>query len=309
MIVNRVTNLRQLLRKESRAYLAGSAGGQALGEGIQEAGAGLLQRAVAKGLYDPSLDVGESIFDEFTVGASVGAFVDLMSEVALPRSRYRTGFDKSGKAIEVSYNESESTEEQIILADEQENAGKKQQKKQHKIHREDILNLSPVVEQGRNGWNIVDKKTNRIIEVVNQEATAINQVNRLNREIKDAKRMAQVSKDANELGVVGNSTDQSILIQTSAPEYSCLRCIFLSSQDPSGECGIDALSPSSSVTETASTVLTSPPGSSAPEAALTVLTPSPGYSVTETASTLFTPSPSSSAPETASTVPTPSPGS
>ena len=214
--------LSQLLRKESRAYLAGSAGGQALGEGIQEAGAGLLQRAVAKGLYDPSLDVGESIFDEFTVGASVGAFVDLMSEVALPRSRYRTGFDKSGKAIEVSYNESESTEEQIILADEQENAGKKQQKKQHKIHREDILNLSPVVEQGRNGWNIVDKKTNRIIEVVNQEATAINQVNRLNREIKDAKRMAQVSKDANELGVVGNSTDQSILIQTSAPEYSSI---------------------------------------------------------------------------------------
>ena len=214
--------LTRLLGSEQRAYLTGSVGGQAFAEGMQEAGAGLLQRAVAKGLYDPTLDVGESIFDEFTIGGAVGGTVDLLSEVMFPRSKYRKGFGPDGKAIEVTYNEKESTEEQNILASEQERIGKKKQKKQHKIHREDILNLTPVVEPGRNGFNIIDRNTNRIIESTNQEADAISKTNKLRREIKDARRMSQVSKDANELGVIGNSTDQSILIQTSAPEYSSI---------------------------------------------------------------------------------------
>ena len=208
--------LTRLLGSEQRAYLAGSVGGQAFAEGMQEAGAGLLQRAVAKGLYDPTLDVGESIFDEFTIGGAVGGTVDLLSEVMFPRSRYRKGFAPDGKAIEITYDEKESTEEQNILASEQEKVGKKKQKKQHRIHREDILNLVPIIEPGRTGFNIIDRNTKRIIEVAPTEEVALTKVNKLRREIRDGKRMAQVSKDANELGVVGNSTDQSILIQSSA---------------------------------------------------------------------------------------------
>ncbi len=232
--------LTRLLGSEQRAYLAGSASGQFFAEGMQEAGAGLLQRAVAKGLYDPTLDVGESIFDEFTIGAAVGGTVDLLSEVMFPRSRYRRGFAPDGKAIEITYDEKESTEEQNILASEQEKVGKKKQKKQHRIHREDILNLVPIIEPGRTGFNIIDRNTKRIIEVAPTEEVALTKVNKLRREIRDGKRMAQVSKDANELGVVGNSTDQSILIQSSAPEYSSISVTELAqdlNENPKGKNG------------------------------------------------------------------------
>ena len=217
--------LSQLLGSQRRAYLAGSVGAQALAEGIQEAGAGLLQRAVAKGLYDPTLDIGESIFDEFTVGGAVGATVDLLSETMLPRSRYRMGFDDEGKAIPLSEVEINSTEEQNILAEEQERIGVKKLKNQHKVYDQNIVNFQPsVVEDKSSGlFDIVDLNDNsRILGTYNTEEQANINANKLIRAVSDAKKVAQTSKDAYELGVEGNSSAQTILIQTSAPEYSSI---------------------------------------------------------------------------------------
>ncbi len=215
--------LSQLLGSQRRAYLAGSVGAQALAEGIQEAGAGLLQRAVAKGLYDPTLDIGESIFDEFTVGGAVGATVDLLSETMLPRSRYRMGFDDEGKAIPLSEVEINSTEEQNILAEEQEKIGVKKLKNQHKVYDQNIVNFRPsVVRDNSSGlFDIVDLNDNsRILGTYNTEEQANINANKLIKSISDAKKMSQTNKDAYELGVEGNSSAQTILIQTSASEYS-----------------------------------------------------------------------------------------
>ena len=47
-------------------------------EGLQEATAGLLQDAVARGIYSEELPIGESALDDFTVGGAVGFIADLV---------------------------------------------------------------------------------------------------------------------------------------------------------------------------------------------------------------------------------------
>ena len=47
------------------------------GEAIQETTAGLLQDAVARGIYSDKLPIGDSAFDDFTVGGAVGFIADL----------------------------------------------------------------------------------------------------------------------------------------------------------------------------------------------------------------------------------------
>lgn len=64
----------QELRITDRIVSALSAGGI---EGAQEATAQLLQDATARGIYTDKLPIGESMLDEFTVGAGVGIIADL----------------------------------------------------------------------------------------------------------------------------------------------------------------------------------------------------------------------------------------
>ena len=64
----------QELRVTDRILSALKSGGF---EGAQEAGAQLLQDATARGIYSDKLPVGESMLDEFTVGAGVGVIADL----------------------------------------------------------------------------------------------------------------------------------------------------------------------------------------------------------------------------------------
>jgi len=45
-------------------------------EGAQEVAASLMQDAIQMGIYDENIPVGESLWDEFTVGAAAGALVD-----------------------------------------------------------------------------------------------------------------------------------------------------------------------------------------------------------------------------------------
>ena len=52
-------------------------------EGAQEVASNLLQEFSAKGIYNPDLEVGESMFDEFTMGAGVGSIAQLGLDVLL----------------------------------------------------------------------------------------------------------------------------------------------------------------------------------------------------------------------------------
>ena len=47
-------------------------------EGGQEVGASILQDLTARGLYSDELPIGESLFDEFTIGGIIGAGADLV---------------------------------------------------------------------------------------------------------------------------------------------------------------------------------------------------------------------------------------
>ena len=62
------------------------AGGE---EGLQEISASLAQDLLARGLYSDELPIGDSIFDEFTIGGSVGAIADLAVNAMSGRSRGR----------------------------------------------------------------------------------------------------------------------------------------------------------------------------------------------------------------------------
>lgn len=54
-------------------------------EGGQELAAGLAQDATEKGLYNPDLEIGESAWDDLTVGGAVGATADLLVNYAAGR--------------------------------------------------------------------------------------------------------------------------------------------------------------------------------------------------------------------------------
>jgi len=56
-------------------------------EAVQELTAGLLQDFTARGLYDPNTPIGESAWDDVTVGGAVGAAADLVVNYAAGRRR------------------------------------------------------------------------------------------------------------------------------------------------------------------------------------------------------------------------------
>jgi len=59
-------------------------------EGLQEAAAQVMQNAIAKGFYDPDLDITESAAENFGYGAAAGTILNTVLELALPRTRRKT---------------------------------------------------------------------------------------------------------------------------------------------------------------------------------------------------------------------------
>ena len=70
------TEARKLNQIMSRYDRLKSAGQQGSIEGIQEAVSGLLQDGIQYGLYDETVAVGDSMWDDFTIGAPAGAILD-----------------------------------------------------------------------------------------------------------------------------------------------------------------------------------------------------------------------------------------
>lgn len=95
-------------------------------EAVQEASAGVLQDAIEKGFYNEELTVGESLFDDFTVGGAVGAFADLAvsSAAGLGRGRERRKAEAAIRKTRQRYKEnlakrvSAGLEEEAELAEE-----------------------------------------------------------------------------------------------------------------------------------------------------------------------------------------------
>ncbi len=92
-------------------------------EGTQEAVAGYLQELVAQGIYDPTLEVGESMADDFTVGAIVGGIVGAGSSAAHHQIQKNQASDyESSQANELAKQDAEQDEiikQRVILAEQQ----------------------------------------------------------------------------------------------------------------------------------------------------------------------------------------------
>ena len=79
-------------------------------EGVQEVTAGLLQDFTARGLYDPNTQVGESAWDDLTIGGAVGAAADLVVNYA--SGRRKSALDQASLQGERELREKEEAEAQ-----------------------------------------------------------------------------------------------------------------------------------------------------------------------------------------------------
>jgi len=90
-------------------------------EGLQEAGAQIAQNAIAKGLYDPDLDLTESAAENFGYGAAAGTTLQAVLELALPRTRRRTKEQEDAALAEVAAAEAapaEAAPEAVVPVEE-----------------------------------------------------------------------------------------------------------------------------------------------------------------------------------------------
>jgi len=79
-------------------------------EAVQELTAGLLQDFTARGLYDPNTPIGESAWDDLTIGGAVGAAADLVVNYAA--GRRKRAIDEALLDQERQLREDEAAEEQ-----------------------------------------------------------------------------------------------------------------------------------------------------------------------------------------------------
>ena len=86
-------------------------------EGTQEAAAQIAQNAIAKGFYDPDLDITESAAENFGYGAAAAGVLHGVLALALPRTRFRTKEQEDAAAAEAAAAEAEAVPvEQPVLA-------------------------------------------------------------------------------------------------------------------------------------------------------------------------------------------------
>ena len=91
-------------------------------EGTQEAVAGYFQELTAQLIYDPTLEIGESMADDFTVGAIVGGIVGAGSSAAHHQIQKNQASDyETSQANELAKQDAEQDEiikQRVILAEQ-----------------------------------------------------------------------------------------------------------------------------------------------------------------------------------------------
>lgn len=95
-------------------------------EAVQELGAGLAQDFTSRGMYDPDIQIGESAWDDLTIGGAVGATADLLVNYAAGRKAKSAeqAREEAGLEEEALRREGQEGFEAGIRAEE---TGKKQQ--------------------------------------------------------------------------------------------------------------------------------------------------------------------------------------
>ncbi len=82
-------------------------------EGVQEVSAGLMQDAIEKGLYNPELPVGESAWEEFTLGGAAGATADLLMNAMVGRRRSALTEQERAREMQARAREQELLQREV----------------------------------------------------------------------------------------------------------------------------------------------------------------------------------------------------
>ena len=121
-------------KKKSIAMLKKALGTGSV-EAVQEGVAGVLQDAVALGVYDPDQKVGESLWDDLTVGGAVGTTADLIVTYAAGRRK---------NSIDQGLLETEKEVRERLEAEEQK---RREQSSQRKLDPQEEAVTAPVDEE------------------------------------------------------------------------------------------------------------------------------------------------------------------
>lgn len=154
------------------------------GEGLQEVSAGLAQDLVARGIYSDQLPIGESLFDDFTLGGLVGGTIDLAINSMAGRRNVGRHYQQE-KEARLLRDKSEILEKRKQeLAIEQQNLVEVQDLEPATIPDiaiPDELGIEPNLTYAKNPddtFSILDLNAtdNSIIDTVNKETDAINTI-------------------------------------------------------------------------------------------------------------------------------------
>ena len=199
-------------------------------EGTQEAVAGYFQELTAQLIYDPTLEIGESMADDFTVGAIVGGIVGASSSAAHHQIQKNQASDyETSQANELAKQDAEQDEiikQRVILAEQQgdqiidpalvpDSELEQELQKIEKDHAEEVAkvnsdaSLSPA-EQGKKLRRLDKVKEISITNARTKVKANIDQIKPEGVEIPVLESFDFVANDDGSVNVIGKETQQSI---------------------------------------------------------------------------------------------------
>ena len=181
------------------------AGQTAAEEAIQETVAGIGQAVVGKGLYDPSIEVMGSAWDDFTVGGSVGFASDLLINAIIP--------GKQKNKIS-SLNNEEKHEEQVEKMNTYNNAEASQIEY-------DIVERTDQNKSGEiTGYDVVDRQTELTVASFEDMQDAINKKTILDNQKNESALLISAEENSNDQGRSGEAQGKVAIIQANSDNTS-----------------------------------------------------------------------------------------
>ena len=150
-------------------------------EALQEVTASLSQDLLARGLYSDELPIGESLFDEFTIGGAVGAFADFAVNAMSGRTKsraYLREYEKTARDNVASTIEENKFQKGIDQGDVEVAQDQPIGDKPNEIPLAadaDIIPSLEVIEDANGAFNVIDTTNpeNPIVQTFAQETEAL----------------------------------------------------------------------------------------------------------------------------------------
>ena len=181
-----VFNLLKKVPKNASKYMdirgALSSAAQSGGvEALQEVTASLSQDLLARGLYSDELPIGESLFDEFTIGGAVGGFADFAVNAMSGRTKsraYLREYEKTARDNVASTIEENKFQKGIDQGDVEVAQDQPIGDKPNEITlpaNPDIIPSLEVIEDANGAFNVIDATDpeNPIVQTFAQETEAL----------------------------------------------------------------------------------------------------------------------------------------